>query len=84
VTVSKNFAINSSYVLIQRETILNKKSEILKMSFIFNEHSPNRTWTYCVLVVSWEKRKWLSTWVYSIYLHLHLQVFLALLMTGTE
>jgi hypothetical protein len=34
VTVFKNFAIDSSYVLIQRETILNKKSEILKIILI--------------------------------------------------
>jgi hypothetical protein len=29
VTVFENFSIDSSYVLIQKETILNKKSEIL-------------------------------------------------------
>jgi hypothetical protein len=31
VTVLKNFSIDSSYVLIQRETVLNKKSKILKI-----------------------------------------------------
>jgi hypothetical protein len=31
VTAFKNFSIDSSNVLIQRETILNKKSEILKI-----------------------------------------------------
>jgi hypothetical protein len=53
VTVFKNFSIDSSYVLIQKETILNKKSEILKIIHVlyFNEHSPNRTWTHCVYVL---------------------------------
>jgi hypothetical protein len=31
VTVFENLSIDSSYVLIQKETILNKKSEILKI-----------------------------------------------------
>jgi hypothetical protein len=34
VTVFKNISIDSSYVLIQRETILNKKSKILKIIYI--------------------------------------------------
>jgi hypothetical protein len=40
------------YVLIHKEAILNKKSEILKIikSCIFNEHSPKRTWTHCVFL----------------------------------
>jgi hypothetical protein len=39
--------------LIQKETILNKKSETLQIIHVlyFNEHSPNRTWTHCVYSV---------------------------------
>jgi hypothetical protein len=38
VTVFENFSIVSSYVLIQKETILNKKAKILKSnsSFVFS------------------------------------------------